>query len=106
MVTSAIWVLGDTDLAISSYLRTPFPTDDGNRYLVIYGLLQAMFLQQDEVKHICEALDVKTEENSRLREIRNIRNISVGHPTHLERKPDNYFGFLSRIFCHSQVLIS
>jgi hypothetical protein len=32
MVVSAAWVLGDTELAINSYLQNPFPADDGSKY--------------------------------------------------------------------------
>lgn len=55
------------------------------RDLYIYGLLQALFLQQDAANGISTALlgkkiDFKQEYPS-LFEIREIRNDTVGHPT-------------------------
>jgi hypothetical protein len=96
MVVSSIWVLGDTDLSISSYLRSVFPSDDGLKYLMVYGLLQALFLQQDAVTNLSDALKITIERDQRLQNVRNVRNLSSGHPTHLERKKQSYFGYISR----------
>jgi hypothetical protein len=52
-----------------------------NHYLKLYELLQALFLQQDAVKHLCEALAVPNDPDQfpRLRPIREARNASIGH---------------------------
>ena len=80
---SALDVVEDSDLAIASFSAGEFPATDGARYLAVYGLLQALFLQQDAVFNICESLSIpeKLESYPGLKEIREIRNASIGHPT-------------------------
>lgn len=56
--------------------------------LAIYGLLQALVVQQDALCHLAEALQarpVRLNRHKRLAEIRNIRNWTVGHPTKVDR---------------------
>lgn len=92
-LASSLDVTGDTELAITAYLAT---TDEPNEsavtgygllYLRAYGLLQALFLQQDAVCNLCEALGTpfQPKEDLRLNEVRRIRNSSTGHPTRLRR---------------------
>jgi ribosomal protein S15P/S13E len=94
---SSLYVIEDSDLAINAYLNREFSQDDGEKYLRIYGLLQALFLQQNAVEHLCESLGIKSNSNSneKLREIREIRNDSVGHPT--KRWKCGSYHFISRI---------
>jgi hypothetical protein len=97
---SALDVVEDSDLAIASFSAGEFPATDGARYLAVYGLLQALFLQQDAVFNICESLGIpeKLESYPGLKEIREIRNASTGHPTKKERpksQPTSYH-FISR----------
>ncbi|MBA3062474.1 MAG: hypothetical protein FP833_05930 [Atribacteria sp.] len=70
-------------MAIDAYIDSEFSKDDGEKYLRLYGLLQALFLQQDSVTNLCESLGFPDNliTNIKLREIRNIRNDSIGHPT-------------------------
>jgi len=93
-------VIGDTELAIDAYRVNDYK-DNGMLYLAIYGLLQALFLQQDAAVNLCEVLNVKVNiwEYEKLKEIRTIRNNSVGHPTKInatKAKPATY-AFISRI---------
>ncbi|PKP61439.1 hypothetical protein CVT91_03255 [Candidatus Atribacteria bacterium HGW-Atribacteria-1] len=53
---SSLDVIEDSDLAIDAYLNREFSKDDGEKYLRLYGLLQALFLQQDAVANLCESL--------------------------------------------------
>jgi hypothetical protein len=80
---SCLDAIEDTDLAIASYSTEEFTASDGARYLTVYGLLQALFLQQDAVFNMCESLEIpnQLDEYPRLRQIREIRNESIGHPT-------------------------
>ena len=95
---SSFDVIEDSDLAIDAYLNREFSKNDGEKYLRLYGLLQALFLQQDAVKNLRESLglpnDLRT--NSKLKEIRDIRNDSVGHPTKRGRNDKSYH-YISRI---------
>ncbi len=66
----------------------------GSSYILAYGFLQALFLQQDAVRHLCEALQLSWESDPLLDEIREVRNDAVGHPTN--RRGGKSFGFISR----------
>lgn len=79
---SSLDIVGDTQLAIRSHSQLQDIKDEGASYLIIYGTLQAMLLQQDAVKHIGDALDIKVKRPKELENIRVIRNSSVGHPAH------------------------
>lgn len=98
-ICSSIDVLEDTTEAISSYINGSFPNDDGLKYIYIYGILQALFLQQDSLKHLtCALLSVKEKDyklNDELGEIRNIRNEAIGHPTN--KGDGKSFHYISRI---------
>lgn len=93
---SALDLLGDTTLAIESYKISQFPDQIGGKYLSIYGILQALFLQQDAILHISEILDIETELPSELKKIRDTRNISIGHPSKKGRGTKQTSHFISR----------
>ena len=78
---SSLDLIGDTELAIHSYLTMNEVKDEGTCYLIIYGVLQTMLLQQDAAKAIASALGVKVKLSPGLVEIRKIRNSAAGHPT-------------------------
>ena len=97
---SCLDVVEDTELAIAAYLDREFGESDGAHYLAVYGLLQALFIQQDAVRYLCESLGMLNplDNNSRLEKIRDIRNDTIGHPTKRNRKrgqPTSY-NFISR----------
>lgn len=100
-ICSSLDVLGDTTYAISSYIKDAFPNDDGLKYIYIYGVLQALFLQQDSLKHLTCALlsinekDYKVNDNDALEKIRNIRNEAIGHPTN--KGGGKSFHYISRM---------
>src|SRR5712691_6858602 len=83
---SALDVIGDTELAVDAYLQAGLDRSDGARYLSIYGLLQALYTQQDAVSHLHKALQVKFvtissdwREYPAIRKVRDIRNRAIGH---------------------------
>jgi hypothetical protein len=43
---AAMDTIEDTDAAVDAYVRHDFPTDTGEKYLRIYGILQGLYLQQ------------------------------------------------------------
>jgi len=69
-----------TRLAVNAYLRRNSP-DIAEKYLSLYGVFQALFVQQDAMKNLSESLGLPYEQDSTLNKIRDIRNDSVGHPT-------------------------
>lgn len=73
--------IDDTNCAIISYVTTSYPSDTGLKYLFTYGLLQALFIQQDALSHLTSAFGIEYKKSDRIREIRELRNAAIGHPT-------------------------
>lgn len=81
MLCSCLDAIGDTELAIGAYEKASNPPTVAAIYLLVYGLLQALFIQQDAVENLCQALTINCAPHKLLEEIREIRNDSTGHPT-------------------------
>jgi hypothetical protein len=84
MLCSCLNVIGDTELALDAFLRQTDCGDNGTNYLLIYGALQVLFVQQDAVEDLAKALtmlNVTYKRSELLTKIREIRNDSIGHPT-------------------------
>lgn len=96
-ICSSLWVIGDTLLALQSYISRRYPKDTGQKYLLTYGLMQVLFAQQDAVINLAECFGMKVDIGDLFRKIRNYRNISIGHPTKLKRREGVCYGYISRI---------
>jgi hypothetical protein len=59
-------------------------------------VLQVLFVQQDAVQHLAEALSIPYEPDSALSDIREIRNDSTGHPTKRGGGAGRAFNSISR----------
>ncbi|GEM_PF-4873886 len=75
-----------SQLAIDSYKN--LNKDDIRKigeHLIIYGLFQALYVQQDSVLNLCKSIDVCLEDirthYPELFEIRQLRNKGIGHPS-------------------------
>jgi hypothetical protein len=69
----------------------------GQRYLEVYGLFQAFFLQQDAIRHLAAALKLGEPKDPDLKEVRDLRNKFFGHPSkHDRQSPTTYHG-LTRV---------
>ena len=92
-------VIGDSQLAIDAFPTAATTRNHGALYLSIYGLLQACFLQQDAIQHLCEALGLEDtyKDHPQLLIIREIRNDAVGHPTKRLPKPPHRYCSISRV---------
>jgi len=92
-------VIGDTELALEAYTADSSPGNEGTAYLIVYGVLQALFLQQDAIFNVAEALAIPEtlDKYPRLEEIRDIRNTSIGHPTRKGGKTAPSFHFITRV---------
>ncbi len=79
-VCAAMDVIDDAHEAIGEYLRRP---DGRIGYLEIYGVFQALVLQQDGVCELMKALGVDgyPADDPRLKKAREIRNDVTGHPS-------------------------
>lgn len=116
MLCSCLDVIEDTDSCLDAFLMTDLDRfddgdqylADGNKYMYVYGTLQALYMQQYAVEHLTESLKIpdaedpslkKITEDPSLKKIREIRNASVGHPTKQDRPPKEpvRFNFISRI---------
>ena len=107
MLCSSMDVIEDTDCGLEAFLTTDVDDfNDGNKYMYVYGTLQALVVQQDAVKHFHESLniphDLTCDHKSVLGHIREIRNNSIGHPTKRDRIKPIAFNFISRITIGNQ----
>ena len=82
-IYSSFDALEDCQEGIDFYLQSSDTDKVGEKYLRIYGLLQILYVQQDALNNICEALklSISHKDDENLKKIRHIRNLSVGHPT-------------------------
>lgn len=96
-ICSSLDVVGDSLLAIESYHKGNYPDDLGLKYVYTYGVLQALFLLQDAVRHLSEAFAITYQPSQILLDIRNMRNAAIGHPTKQDHKGQRYYNYISRI---------
>jgi hypothetical protein len=84
----AMDIIDDVESALDAYIDNEFPTDMGERYLRIYGAMQGLSLQQDALRDLIKAIypTKKIQLNDVLKDIREARHASVGHPTELKRR--------------------
>ncbi len=77
-------------LAVDSYncLDKDNNKNVGFKFLIVYGLFQALYVQQDSVLNLCKSMDIPLPEEKdfktvypELYNIRQLRNKSIGHPT-------------------------
>lgn len=97
---SSMDVIGDTESAIDAYRSSPSKQDVGHLYLVAYGLLQVLFVQQDAVKHAAEAIDLNWEFPEEILAVREVRNNAIGHPTKRGGKNSESFGIVQISLSH------
>jgi len=85
VLASALDAIGDSTLAIAAYDRLEDQSDDGFNYIVVYGILQILFVRADAAKHILESLDIPMPQDDfdlqEVSEVKEIRNNATGHPT-------------------------
>ena len=96
---SCLDTLQQTELAMQAYASSSSKVGSGEHFLALYGLLQAMVLQQDAVCHLDEALGgtgTAVGNDRHLQDIRKIRNVSVGHPTKVDRRDVMSHHYISR----------
>lgn len=84
----AMDTLGDSCLALEHYEVFGMGQEDGEKYLKLYGLLQAVVLQQDSIIQLFQVLlgrNLKYDADSEWGKIRELRNLTAGHP--IEKRP-------------------
>jgi len=96
MLCSCLDLIEDTKLAVTAYDQAEQPEDEGKKYLLVYGILQTLFLEQDAVRNLCAALGISYNSDPLLEQIREIRNDSIGHPTKRGGRKGTAFSFITR----------
>jgi hypothetical protein len=103
---SSLDVVQDTDIAMGAYLQNGFPEgSDGEKYIRIYGILQVLVVQQDAVKHLVASLGLPASVYDSLKGIKDIREVrieSIGHPTEKRAKGGHSYHFISRVTMHKE----
>lgn len=97
-VWTSLDAIDDTQMAIDSYLILEDFSANNGGYLFVYGVMQALNIQQDAANNLFAALFDKTidfkAEYKDLHVIREHRNNSIGHPT--KRGNDKSFHLIGR----------
>ncbi len=78
----------DTMLALSFYAKRGIGHSEGEKYLRLYGFLQAIHLQQDAIEKLHDLFlgtSLQHSPDSGWRRLRNLRNLTVGHPIEHKR---------------------
>jgi len=93
----AMDTLDDTCLALEDFESQGLSDRENEKYLRLYGTLQAVFLQQESIRHLHKVFtesDVPMREGSAWKEIRDLRNLTVSHPIEFSGKKHC---FISRV---------
>lgn len=85
VLCSAMDAIGDAEFGLRAFLSEPMPKDKGSAYIIVYGVLQLLFVKQDAVKELCAILDKQTPHSLEVTEIRELRNDSIGHPVRRDK---------------------
>lgn len=96
-ICSSLDTIGDTLLSIEAYVVSPYPEAIGLKYIHTYGILQAIFIQQDAMRHLSEAFSLEYFATEKLQKIRALRNAAIGHPTKNNVQKTVYYNYISRI---------
>lgn len=111
---SAMDMITDTAQALRAYMSLAADdSDHGSSYLVVFGALQVLYVQQDAAFWLCEALGfprsvarlagpekwIHGPGNDCLSKVRSLRNSSIGHPVWRNRGPESERGsyFISQM---------
>lgn len=77
----------DTAEALLLHRKTNFSRDPAKAHLEFWGVMQALFVQQDAIRqlwyslHRSDVLQPRPSKESAWEELRDLRNLAVGHPT-------------------------
>ena len=96
--------LEDSCLALGYYETCGIGEEDGEKYLKLYRLLQAIFLQQDSIRQLHRTLvgtDLQPDSGPAWKTIRDLRNLTVGHPLAKKDKARTKRCFVSRSTMHT-----
>jgi hypothetical protein len=99
---TAMYLIQDTGEAVFSHLAEDFSDDPMTAYLQFWGVMQAIFIQQDAISELYAAvvnakLDIKPLKS--WRDLRDLRNLCAGHPSKRSQGvPVHQRSFMGRAF--------
>ena len=93
MFQSCIGAIKITGMALESYLKRDADSSDvGVEFLNMFGVFQALYVQQDAVRNLHVALNISYTMDPSIEKIRDIRHDAAGHPTNRGgKKAFNFF---------------
>jgi hypothetical protein len=97
------FLIQDTAEAIRTHMRRGFSKNPLNSYLEIWGIMQALIIQQDAIKEVHKSVcgqPPKIPSPSAWGELRDLRNLCAGHPSDntLTRRGSHVRSFMGRGF--------
>lgn len=96
----AMDTLEDSTEALDYFEKVGVGEEDGEKYLHLYGLLQAIFLQQDSIRNLYSiflGIEMIPKKDSSWTKIRNLRNLTIGHPIEWSKAKKTKRCYISRI---------
>lgn len=97
---SCLYAISDAELALSAFDNIQDSENIGERLIIVYGILQILFVQQDAIQHLADSLKIKFSSDPLLKKIREVRNFSIGHPTRIERQKKISHSFIVQHTMH------
>ncbi len=92
---TAMYLLQDTTEGLSAHMDQGFNTNPHLAYIELWGVMQAIFLQQDSITTLYKIFmedKLSLENESKWKEIRKLRNQCSGHPLDQSGKYRSFFG--------------
>jgi len=90
-----MYLLQDTTEGLACHIRTGFNDNPLLAYIEIWGIMQAIIIQQDSISTLYKVVTNNTlalEEDSKWKEIRRLRNQCAGHPLDQNSRYRSFFG--------------
>jgi len=78
-----MYLIQDTGESVQSHMKHGFSSDPWLAYIEFWGVMQAIFIQQDAINEFYEAMigsKLKIAKASDWSKIRDVRNLCAGHP--------------------------
>jgi hypothetical protein len=89
---TSMYLIQDTGEALFCHALQGFSSEPMQAYLEFWGVMQAIFIQQDAIKEMYKAVDgspLKIESQSAWVQLREFRNLCAGHPAKRDRDSRN-----------------
>lgn len=80
---TAMYLIQDTGESVWAHTKRGFSPDPHMAYIEFWGVMQAIFIQQDAIKELYKAVigsEPEISEDSAWLKIREVRNLCAGHP--------------------------